>query len=135
MLTLELIGNLGSDALVKDFSGQKYISFSVAHSESYMDAQSVKHDKTTWVNCLKYGEGNVFSYLKKGTRVFVRGDLSTKIYDSHGTLQVALNCRVKELQLIGGGNKTEQGEQNHAKTETESSAPVDDIKQNDDLPF
>jgi single-strand DNA-binding protein len=74
MLVLEIIGNLGSDAVIKDFNGQKFISFSVAHTESYVDKELVKHEKTTWVSCLKYGESGVLPYLKKGTRVFVRGD-------------------------------------------------------------
>lgn len=39
MLVLEAIGNLGADAIIKDLNGQKYIAFSVAHTESYKDSQ------------------------------------------------------------------------------------------------
>ena len=35
MLQLEVIGNIGSDAIIKDFSGTKYVSFNVA-SEIYL---------------------------------------------------------------------------------------------------
>jgi single-strand DNA-binding protein len=136
MLAVELIGNLGGDALVKDFGDQKCIYFSVAHNGSYTDAQSERHEKTVWVNCRKYftKEDKLSPYLKKGTRVFVRGELSTKIYDSRGTLQVALDCLVKELQLLGG-NKTEQSEQSQVKPDPESPAPAEDMNRNDDLPF
>jgi hypothetical protein len=41
---------------------------------------------------------------------------------------------VKELQLLGG-NKTEQSEQSQVKPEPESPAPIEEMKQNDDLPF
>jgi len=34
-LKLEIIGNLGADATVKDVNNSKAISFSVAHSEKY----------------------------------------------------------------------------------------------------
>lgn len=34
MLVLEAIGNLGADAIIKDLNGQKYIAFSVAHTEA-----------------------------------------------------------------------------------------------------
>lgn len=76
MLVLEAIGNLGADAIIKDLNGQKYIAFSVAHTESYKDSQGQRHERTTWVSCLKYGESQVINYLKKGTRVFIRGELS-----------------------------------------------------------
>ena len=33
MLQLEVIGNLGSDAEIKEFNGKKYVSMNVAHSE------------------------------------------------------------------------------------------------------
>ena len=63
MLVLEAIGNLGADAIIKDLNGQKYIAFSVAHTESYKDSQGQRHERTTWVSCLKYGERRVPAYL------------------------------------------------------------------------
>lgn len=47
MLVLEAIGNLGADAIIKDLNGQKYIAFSVAHTESYKDSQGQRHERTT----------------------------------------------------------------------------------------
>ena len=108
MLQLEAIGNLGADATIREFNGQKFIAFSVAHTESYNDQQGQRHERTTWVSCLKFGESTVINYLKKGTRVFVRGELSTKIYTANGTTQVGVNCKVRELQLLGGSNKADQ---------------------------
>ena len=64
MLVVEIIGNLGADAVIKEFKGKKFISFSVAY-ESYTDGQEQKHERTTWVSCLKYGESAVINYLKK----------------------------------------------------------------------
>ena len=109
MLVLEAIGNLGADAIIKDLNGQKYIAFSVAHTESYKDSQGQRHERTTWVSCLKYGESPVINYLKKGTRVFIRGELSAKAYEAGGVLQTGINCRVRELQLLGG-NRADQTE-------------------------
>ena len=31
MLQIEVIGNIGNDAEIKDFSGKKYVAFNVAH--------------------------------------------------------------------------------------------------------
>jgi single-strand DNA-binding protein len=107
MLVLEAIGNLGADAIIKDLNGQKYIAFSVAHTESYKDSQGQRHERTTWVSCLKYGESQVINYLKKGTRVFIRGELSAKAYEAGGALQAG--C-LKKWKLPFGSTKhlTEQ---------------------------
>lgn len=142
MLQLEAIGNLGADATIREFNGQKFIAFSVAHTESYNDQKGQKHERTTWVSCLKFGESAVINYLKKGTRVFVRGELSTKIYTANGTTQVGVNCKVRELHLLGGSNKTDQqAEQPTAQGQAptysapEQSNPFPANDGNDDLPF
>jgi single-strand DNA-binding protein len=102
MLVVEIIGNLGSDAVIKDFNGQKYIAFNMAHSESYKDANGNKVEKTIWVSCLKKGDSAVINYLKKGTKVFVRGEYNSKIYylTNNAQPQIAHNCQVREVQLL-----------------------------------
>lgn len=144
MLVLEVIGNLGADAVIKELNGQKFIAFSVAHTESYTDTQGQRHERTTWVSCLKYGESAVLNYLKKGTRVFVRGELSAKTYEAAGAVQVGINCRVRELQLLGGNKADQPGTQPTATaTPTPAAAPMPTAQPTpgpqssevDDLPF
>jgi single-strand DNA-binding protein len=142
MLIVEVIGNIGADAVVKDFNGQKFISFSVAHTERYTDGQGQKRERTTWVSCLKYGESAVLGYLKKGTRVFVRGELSAKIYEANHAQQVGINCRVRELELLGGGNRADQPEAEPATAPAPAyasapapAAPAMPADEPDDLPF
>ena len=142
MLVLEVAGNLGADAIIKDLNGQKYIAFSVAHTESYKDAQGQRRERTTWVSCLKYGESPVINYLRKGTRVIVRGDLSTKVYEAGGNMQAGINCRVRELYLMGG-NRPDQGEANQPSATTTAASPTyapqppayQQPNEEDDLPF
>ena len=106
MLQVEIIGNIGNDAQVKDFNGKKYIAFNVAHSEKFKNQQGVETERTTWVSVLKPGESAVAQYLKKGTPVFVRGDLSVKAYkDNAGNWQVGVNCLAREVQLLPGGKR------------------------------
>lgn len=123
---------------LNSLAGQNYIAFSVAHTESFTNGQGQKQERTTWISCLKYGESAVINYLKKGTRVFVRGDLSAKIYDANGTPQVGINCRVKELQLLGGSKQTEQTENREAgqaPAYSQNEPPFSDNNNGDDLPF
>lgn len=142
MLQIEIIGNIGSDAQVKDFNGKKYISFNVAHSEKFKNQQGTETERTTWVSVLKPGESAIVQYLKKGTPVFVRGDLSVKQYDdSSHQKQVGINCLAREVQLLPRGkrdqNQQQTAPQESANTNTQS-APAEQPAEggtNDDLPF
>jgi single-strand DNA-binding protein len=49
MIKLQVIGNLGKDAVVNDVNGRKVINFSVAVTERYKDAQGAQKDRTVWV--------------------------------------------------------------------------------------
>lgn len=145
MLQVEIIGNIGNDAQVKDFNGKKYIAFNVAHSEKFKNQQGVETERTTWVSVLKPGESAVAQYLKKGTPVFVRGDLSVKAYkDNAGNWQVGVNCLAREVQLLPGGKRDQNaGTQQEAPAEPATSTNVSSAPaasetgegNADDLPF
>ena len=81
MLQIEVIGNLGKDAEVKEFSGKKYTCFSVAHTEN-VRAQNPGEppvQRTTWLSVYWYGDGGaMLQYLKLGKRVTIADTLPTK---------------------------------------------------------
>lgn len=130
MLKLEIIGNIGSDAEVKEFGGKKYVSFSAACTEYSKDQKGNKTEYTTWVSILWYGDGGgLFTYLKKGTKVFIRGTLRTKVYsDKNGTPQVSVSVNASEVQLCGG-----KGETSTPQAGVQEQQPTNE--QGDDLPF
>lgn len=109
MLKCEFVGHIGSDAEIKEFNGKRFISFNVATSERYKDVQGQTVTRTTWVSCLKPGEGAVVNYLKKGTQVFCRGDLTAKPYTGRNGIEAGLNCRVTELELLGSRQDAQPG--------------------------
>lgn len=128
MLQIEAIGNLGNDAEIKEFSGKRYVSFNVAHSERKKCAGGVVHETTTWVSVLWYGDGGGLTpFLKKGCKVFVRGRLVPKTYlDRNNQPQVGLNVYASEVNLCGtkaestGGNTADDG--NAAESVTNKNA-------------
>lgn len=124
MLQLEVIGNLGNDAEIKEFSGKKYVSMNVAHSEKKKDG----NESTVWVSVLWYGDGGgLFQYLKRGCKVFLRGRLIPKAYtDKQNQPQCALNMYANEVNLCGG-----KQESTRQDATTASVAP----NPGDDLPF
>lgn len=96
MLIAEIIGNLGHDAAVKLINGKEYTSFDVAHEE-----RTANGGRTVWVSVLRSGNGGqLLQYLKKGARVFVRGELTAKIYTTRdGASNVSLSVMAREVQM------------------------------------
>lgn len=106
MIRLEIVGNLGADAEIKDYNGNKFVSFRVAHSEKWVDRQTgAITTQTTWVSCSLNGDGKgLTEYLKKGTKVFLRGTPNFVTYSSPKThkIETGVNLFVKEIELCGG---------------------------------
>lgn len=98
MLKIEVIGNIGNDAEIKKINGNECVAFNVASSEKRNGV-----DYTTWVSVLMNGSGgNLTQYLKKGAKVFVRGNLSVKQYQgNNGQWNVGINVSASEVQLCG----------------------------------
>lgn len=107
MFKVHVIGNLGADAQVKEANGSKFISFRVAHTESFTDGQGNKRENTVWIDCtMSNAESKVLPYLKKGTKVFVYGNASLRTYSSAKMrmLVAGCSCAVQSVELIGGSS-------------------------------
>src|SRR6202453_691894 len=111
-----LVGNLGKDPEVRRLnSGDQAVNFSVATSETWRDKTSgERKEKTEWHNVVIFNEnlGKVAEqYCKKGTKVYVEGQMQTRKWqDQSGadryTTEVVLQRFRGELQLLdsrGGG--------------------------------
>ena len=98
MIHSVVCGNLGKDAELKTLNGGKIVcNFSVA---------STGRDKaTTWVGCALWGARaeKVHTYLTKGTKVAVSGQLTTREHNG----KTYLELDVSELELLGGGRRDE----------------------------
>lgn len=101
---LKVIGNfnLGADATVNTVNGKTVINFNAAHSESYVDANGVRQDRSVWANFSWWSEKtNIVQYLKKGVSVLVDGVPSATLYKNRDNVQVAqLQVRINYLQLL-----------------------------------
>jgi single-strand DNA-binding protein len=156
MIRLDIIGHIGRDCIVRDVQGsnQKSISFSVAHSEKWRDTAGTQHEKTTWVNCTLWRNADktaIATYLTKGTLVQVTGIPEARAYTGNdGVNKAELQLRVKEIELLGGGNRQDQPAHqqpqqqptpNYAPAPTPSGTTAANTNmlppadQGDDLPF
>ncbi len=148
MLKAIIIGNVGSDATIKTFGGVNYISFSVAHTNSFINESGEKVENTQWVSCLRRVSDNstLVNYVTKGSKVYVEGNLSAKVYESsYGTQEVSLSCRVSHLELLGS-RQDNQVSTNATASPEHSQSFAEPVKvthefqtavmpENDDLPF
>lgn len=103
MLKLHVIGNLGGDAELKSEGGRQFVSFRVAHTIRRTRDDGTAQESTEWISCSLNGDGGaLLQYLKRGTKVFISGDVSVKQYHSERDhcLKAGLNCYVREIELI-----------------------------------
>ncbi len=85
-----LIGRLGNDPEIKQMSNGKNVArLSVATSETWKDKNSgERKEKTEWHRVVIFNEGLVGvvqQYLKKGSQVYIEGQVQTTKYtDNNG---------------------------------------------------
>lgn len=138
MIKLQIIGNLGKDCVVNTVNGKSVMNFTVAHTEKFKDAQGNQKDRTTWVDCAYWSDRTgVAPYLKKGTQVYAEGTPEVRTFQRQdGTAGASLTLRVLNIQLLGGGNRSEgsQGESSSAPSSSVNYTPSSN-ESVDDLPF
>ena len=117
-----LIGNLGRDPEVRRMnSGDAVVNFSIATTESWRDkASGERKERTEWHNVVVFNEnlGKIAEqYLKKGSKVYIEGQLQTREYtDKDGnqrkSTEVVLQRFRGELTLLDSrGRGGEMGEE------------------------
>jgi single-strand DNA-binding protein len=107
-----LVGNLGKDPESRRFqNGGQVVNFTLATSESWRDkASGERKEKTEWHNVSIFNEGLcriAEQYLKKGSKVYVEGQLQTRKWqDKDGndryTTEVVLQGFNSNLTLLDG---------------------------------
>lgn len=107
MLQANLIGNIGANAEIKATDGREFVTFRVAHNESYKDSQGNKVDKTMWIDCTMSCDGGrpaVFPYLTQGTLVYIAGSITTRVYSSEKDrcMKAGITIHVQRIELLGG---------------------------------
>jgi single-strand DNA-binding protein len=120
-----LVGNLGRDPEVRRLgSGDPVVNLRIATSESWKDkATGERKEKTEWHSVVIFNEnlGRVAEqYLKKGSKVYVEGQLQTRKWtDQQGvekySTEVVLQRFRGELTILdgrsGGGASSEYGDE------------------------
>jgi len=147
-----LLGNLGRDPEIRSMqSGKKMASFSIATSKKWKDRNTQEQkENTSWHNIVVFNEGLVDvieKYVKKGSKIYVEGELSTRKYqDKDGndryTTEVVLQGYNSTLTMLGSANsgtpQTSQIDNSSDHSESNNSFESDNSdssNSDDDIPF
>ena len=150
-----LVGNVGGDPEIRNTNdGREIATFSLATSEYWKDKNTgERRDKTEWHRVVIFSQGLVGivkNYVKKGSKVYLEGQLQTRKWtDNNGvdkyTTEIVLQNFNSSLQLLdsknnsgGGYDSSSQNNNSNFSNNNQSSNKaaeelVDDL--DDDIPF
>lgn len=101
-----LLGNLGADPELRMTpSGQAVLKLRLATSESYLDRNKVRQERTEWHSVVVWGKRAeaLNKILSKGSRIFIEGGLRTSSYDDkEGHKRYKTEVVASEIILAGG---------------------------------
>lgn len=101
-----LLGNLGADPELRfTQAGQAVLNLRLATTESYLDKDKVRQERTDWHSVVIWGKrGEALSkILVKGSSLFVEGSLRTSSYeDREGVKRNKTEIVASNILLTGG---------------------------------
>jgi len=154
-----LVGNLGADPEARSLNnGGEVVNMRIATSEQWKDRDGNRQERTEWHNVVIFNDnlGRVAkSYLRKGSKVYVEGQIQTRKWtDQSGndryTTEIVLQKFRGELQLLdsrdGGGGGGGRGAFSEdfggddlgsapAKSQSRPQPAAFDTDLDDDVPF
>lgn len=139
----QLIGHVGKDPEIRTMQGGgKIATFSLATTEAWKDKKTgERKEKTEWHRVVIYGPGLVSvveKYVKKGAKLFVEGQLSTRLWeDKTGHKNYSTEIVIKSfgggIELLDRKPATASEPSTHEETPIDESYAGDLIE--DDIPF
>ena len=136
-----LVGNLGDEPVIRyTGDGKAIANLRVATSESWMDKEGNKQERTEWHKVSVFDKLAEIckKYLHKGSKVFLEGKLQTRSWDKDGVQQysteVVLSGWNSTLMMLD--KKGDPVEPTKEVSESPKIEPVDDFDDKmEDIPF
>ena len=131
-----LLGNLGADPEMRYTAGGDAVaSICIATSSSWNDKQSgEKREKTEWHRVVFFRRlaEVVGEYMKKGSSIYVEGQLQTNSYEDKNTGERKFSTQIvaREMQMLGSRNNVD-GQQEPSQEMQSQEPPTFD----DEIPF
>lgn len=130
-----LLGNLGADPELRTTAGGDAVAtISIATSDSWKDKNTgEEQQKTEWHRVVFFRRMAevVGQYLKKGSSVYIEGQLQTNSYEDKNTGEKKYSTQIvaRDMQMLGGRNSSE------TQSNTSEEATMDQTPMDDEIPF
>ena len=123
-----LLGRVGQDPEINEFSGGKSAQMSIATTERGYKTKTGKEipERTEWHRVVCFGAlaDIVSKYVQKGSSVYIEGKIRTRSYtDKAGVKKYTTEIHAEQIQLLD----------KRQETQTQSSAQS--AGSDDDIPF
>jgi len=125
-----LVGNLGQDPEVKYMpSGGAVTNISIATTDTWQDKTSgERKEKTEWHRVVFFNRLAEIAgeYLKKGSQIFIEGNLRTRKWqDQNGQDRYTTEIVAREMQMLSG--KSDNNENPRRDPDSKSDILIGDI--------
>lgn len=140
-----LLGNVGKDPEIASTNGGTLVAkLSLATSERFKDKQGEWQERTEWHNLVAYARGAELlrDYVKKGSKLFVDGRLTTRSWDDKesGKKIYRTEVVVGDISLLSDGVRSGKAgsdqRSSHNSRLDESTGDFDGVGITDqDVPF
>ena len=137
-----ILGNLGKDPEIRTTqSGGKIANLTIATSETWKDKNSgERREKTEWHKVVIFNDGLTGiaeRYLKKGSKVYIEGQLETRKWqDKEGndkyTTEIVLKSFNGVLKML---NSSQESKSQQPDNQQESQSRDNYADMDDDIPF
>ncbi len=101
-----LLGFLGADPELRQAGSSSVLSMRLACSETYLDKNRVRQERTEWVAVSVWGRRGeaLAKFMRKGDRCFVEGRLQTSSWTDREGVKRWKTEVVAENVILGGSN-------------------------------
>lgn len=129
MKTICIAGTIGKDAVLRRTQGgEPILGFSVAVDDGYGE-----NKQTMWFDVALWGKrGQALEpHLKKGTKVTVSGDFSTRLHEN----KTYFTCRANDITIQGGGGERPAKQERRQEPDRDSYGNAPATTYDDEIPF
>ena len=136
-----IVGNLGQDPEIKYTAGGAAVTtLSLATSESWKDKDTGSdQEKTEWHRVVLWRRLAEIAgeYLKKGSKVYIEGQLQTRKWEQDGQTRYTTEVVGRDMQFLDsrGGSSADSSSYENANQDTNSQNLPDSGITDDDIPF
>jgi len=127
-----LLGNVGKDPEIRSTAGGTLVAnLSLATSERYKDKGGEWQERTEWHNLVSYARGAEIlrDYVKKGSKLYVEGRITTRSWDDKDTGKKAYRTEIvvndiSLLSTVDGSNDRQASNERDSQSRTKRKSDV-----------